>query len=307
LRREDSVGRMLGEMNHAEPLRRSILPPVPAVIMSVVSVQGGAAFAKGLFPAVGTAGTAGLRIGLSAIMLFVVFRPALGRLTRAQWSAVVPYGLVLGVMNLSFYMALDRIPLGLAVTLEFAGPLSLAVFGSRRGLDFLWVVLAGVGVALIAPWQRDAKAVDLTGVLLALVAGGLWAAYIVLGRRASKVLPAGESVATGMLFASLTILPFSFAGGLVQNLTPWLFAQGIAVALLSSAVPFTLEMMALRVLPARTFGILMSMEPAVAALCGLMFLHEQLTSTQWLALLFVSIASAGTTLTVRDPSPAVEA
>jgi len=294
-------------MNHAEPPHRSLVPPIPAVIISVVSVQGGAAFAKGLFPAVGTAGTAGLRIGLSALMLLAVFRPALGRLTRAQWSAVIPYGLVLGVMNLSFYAALGRIPLGLAVTLEFAGPLGLAVVGSRRFADWMWVGLAGVGVVLITPWQGNAQAVDPLGVLLALVAGGLWAAYIVIGRRASKVLPAGESVATGMLFAALVVLPFSFSGGLVENLTPMLFVQGLAVALLSSAVPFTLEMMALRVLPARTFGILMSMEPAVAALCGLMFLHEQLTPTQWLALLCVSAASAGTALTVRNLSPAVEA
>src|SRR5882672_4241262 len=160
-------------MTHAEPPRRSLVPPIPAVIISVVSVQGGAAFAKGLFPAVGTAGTAGLRIGLSAVMLLAVFRPALRRLTRAQWSVVIPYGLVLGVMNLSFYAALGRIPLGLAVTLEFAGPLGLAVLGSRRGLDFMWVGLAAVGVALITPWSGNAT-IDPLGVLLALVAGGLW-------------------------------------------------------------------------------------------------------------------------------------
>ncbi len=294
-------------MNRPEPSPRSLVPPIPAVIISIVSVQGGAAFAKGLFPAVGVAGTAGLRIGLSALLLLAVFRPALTRLTRAQASAVIPYGLVLGAMNLTFYAALGRIPLGLAVTLEFAGPLGLAVVGSRRLADFLWVVLAAIGVVLITPWQSNAATVDPLGVLLALVAGGLWAAYIVLGRRASTVMPAGQSVAVGLLFAALAILPFSFSGGLVQKLTPIIFAQGLAVALLSSAVPFTLEMMALRVLPARTFGILMSIEPAVAALCGLMFLHEQLTRTQWLALLCVSAASAGTTLTVRNPAPAVEA
>ena len=284
-----------------------MMPPVPAVIIAVVSVQGGAAFAKGLFPAVGVAGTAGLRIGLSALMLLAVFRPAFGRMTRSQWSAVIPYGLVLGAMNLSFYAALGRIPLGLAVTLEFAGPLGLAVVGSRRLADFLWVGLAAIGVVLITPWQGSAAKIDPLGVLLALIAGGFWAAYIVLGRRASTVLPAGKSVATGLMVASLAILPFSFGGGLVQNLTPALFAQGLAVALLSSAVPFTLEMMALRELPARIFGILMSMEPAVAALCGLIFLHERLTPTQWLALLCVSAASVGTTLTARNPSPAVEA
>jgi inner membrane transporter RhtA len=220
---------------------------------------------------------------------------------------VIPYGLVLGAMNLSFYAALDRIPLGLAVTLEFAGPLSLAAFGSRRALDFTWVILAALGVALITPWQQSVHTLDRVGVLLALVAGALWAAYIVLGRRASNVLPAGQSVAAGMLFAALTVLPFAFAGGVVHKLTAGLFVQGLAVALLSSAVPFTLEMMALRVLPERTFGILMSLEPAVAALCGLLFLHERLTPTQWVALALVSAASAGTTLTARNPSPPVEA
>ncbi len=277
------------------------------MLLAVVSVQGGAAFAKELFPALGAAGTAGMRIGLSALMLFVAFRPPLTRLTRAQWGAAIPYGVVLGAMNLSFYMALERIPLGLAVTLEFVGPLALAVFGSRRASDFLWVVLAAVGIALIAPWRESASALDLLGALLALLAGGFWAAYIVLGGRVSRVLPGGQSVATGMLFASLAVLPFSFAEGLAARLTPPLFAAGLAVALLSSAVPFTLEMMALRVLSSRTFGILMSLEPAAAALSGLVFLREQLTLTQWLALVFVSAASAGAALTARRVAPPVEA
>ena len=295
-------------MSEVPPVRPPwALPPIPAVLLAVVSVQGGAAFAKELFPALGAAGTAGMRIGLSALMLFAAFRPPLARLTRAQWAAAIPYGLVLGAMNLSFYMALERIPLGLAVTLEFVGPLGLAVFGSRRASDFLWVVLAAVGIALIAPWRGSASSLDLLGVLLALLAGGFWAAYIVLGGRVSRVLPGGQSVATGMLFASLAVLPFSFAEGLAARLTPPLFAAGLAVALLSSAVPFTLEMMALRVLSSRTFGILMSLEPAAAALSGLVFLREQLTLTQWIALVFVSAASAGAALTAHRVPPPVEA
>ncbi|WP_257463311.1 EamA family transporter [Archangium lipolyticum] len=284
-----------------------LLPPIPAVLLAVVSVQGGAAFAKELFPVLGPAGTAGLRIGLSALLLLAVFRPPLARLTGAQWGAVIPYGVVLGAMNLSFYWALQRIPLGLGVTLEFVGPLALAVFGSRRASDFLWVLLAAVGIALITPWRGGVGALDLLGVLLALVAGGFWAAYIVLGGRVSRVFQGAQGVATGMLFAALTVLPFSFAEGLAGRLTPPLFAAGLAVALLSSAVPFTLEMMALRVLPSRTFGILMSLEPAAAALSGLVFLHEQLTVTQWLALVFVSAASAGAALTARRVPPPVEA
>jgi inner membrane transporter RhtA len=289
-------------MNPPSSRGRAVLPPIPAVIVSIVSVQGGAAFAKELFPAIGTAGTAGLRIALSALMLLAVFRPAPGRLTSAQWRAVIPYGLVLGLMNLSFYAALDRIPLGLAVTLEFTGPLGLAVFGSRRRLDLLWALLAGVGVVLITPWSAREPVVDFTGALLALTAGGLWAAYIVFGRRASRVLPAGESVAMGMSIAALSVVPFVAGEDAPHRLTPVVLGEGLAVALLSSAVPYTLEMTALRVLPARVFGILMSLEPAAAALCGLLFLHEQLTPTQWLALLLVSTASAGTALTARPSS-----
>jgi len=283
------------------------LPPIPAVLLAVVSVQGGAAFAKELFPVLGSAGTAGMRIGLSTLLLFAVFRPPLTRFTRAQWVAVIPYGVVLGAMNLSFYKALERIPLGLAVTLEFVGPLAVAVFGSRRASDFLWVVLAAAGILLIAPWSGGVGAPDVLGVLLALFAGACWAAYIVLGGRVSRVLPGGRSVATGMLFGSLTVLPFSFAEGLASRLTPPLFAAALAVALLSSAVPYTLEMMALRVLSSRTFGILMSLEPAVAALAGLVFLREHLTVSQWLALAFVSAASAGAALTARRVAPPVEA
>jgi len=283
------------------------LPPIPAVLLAIVSVQGGAAFAKELFPALGSAGTAGMRIGLSALLLFAVFRPPLARITRAQWRAVIPYGVVLGAMNLSFYLALERIPLGLAVTLEFMGPLSLAVFGSRRVLDFVWVVLAAMGIALIAPWRGGVGALDPVGVLLALFAGACWAAYIVLGGRVSRVFPGGQSVATGMLIAAVTVLPFALSQGLAARVTPPLFAASLAVALLSSAVPYTLEMMALRVLSSRTFGILMSLEPAVAALAGLVFLREQLTVTQWLALVFVSAASAGAVLTSRRMPPPIEA
>ncbi|HLL02225.1 MAG TPA: DMT family transporter [Myxococcaceae bacterium] len=288
-------------------MSQKTLPPIPAVLLAIVSVQGGAAFAKELFPALGSAGTAGMRIGLSALLLFAVFRPPLARITRAQWRAVIPYGVVLGAMNLSFYLALERIPLGLAVTLEFMGPLSLAVFGSRRVLDFVWVVLAAMGIALIAPWRGGVGALDPVGVLLALFAGACWAAYIVLGGRVSRVFPGGQSVATGMLIAAVTVLPFALSQGLAARVTPPLFVASLAVALLSSAVPYTLEMMALRVLSSRTFGILMSLEPAVAALAGLVFLREQLTATQWLALVFVSAASAGAVLTSRRMPPPIEA
>ncbi|ATB30963.1 EamA family transporter [Melittangium boletus] len=294
---------------HEAPVDRSgwSLPPLPAVLLSIVSVQGGAALAKGLFPALGAAGTAGVRIALAALVLLVAFRPPLARFTRAQWAAVIPYGLALGAMNLSYYLAIARIPLGLGVTLEFVGPLVVAVAGSRRLLDFLWVLVAAVGIVLITPWSGGPGALDMIGVLLALFAGACWAAYIVLGGRLSRLLPEGQGVATGMVFATLVVLPVSLADGVAAKLTPALLAAGLGVALLSSALPYTLEMMALRVLPSRTFGILMSLEPAVATLMGFLFLHERLSPVQWLAVALVSAASAGSTLTARRVPPPIEA
>lgn len=283
--------------------RRFPLPPVPAVLLAILSVQGGAAIAKGLFPVVGAAGTASLRIGLSALMLLVAVRPRLGQLRGAQWQAVAPYGIALGAMNFLFYCALARVPLGLGVTLEFVGPLLVALAGSRRRLDVGWALLAGVGIALIAPWSGHG--IDGLGMLLALAAGACWAVYIVLGGRVSRVLPGNTAVAVGMLFATLAILPFGLASGQLSGLTPRLLGAGAALALLSSALPFTLEMQALRSLPTRTFSILMSLEPAAAAICGLLFLHERLTFSQWVAVGLVAIASAGATLTARQPAAAV--
>jgi inner membrane transporter RhtA len=276
---------------------RFTLPPVPAVLLAIISVQGGAAIAKGLFPVVGAAGTASLRIGLSALLLLVAVRPRIGQLRAAQWRAVVPYGVALGAMNFLFYCALARVPLGLGVTLEFVGPLLVALAGSRRWLDVLWAVLAGVGIALIAPW--GGHGIDVLGMLFALAAGGCWAVYIVLGGRVAEVLPGNTAVAVGMLFATLAVLPFGLADGHLLTLTPRLLALGGALALLSSALPFTLEMQALKSLPTRTFSILMSLEPAAAALCGWFFLGEHLTLGQWLAVALVMAASAGATLTVR--------
>ena len=276
---------------------RFALPPVPAVLLAIVSVQGGAAIAKRLFPVFGATGTAGIRIGLSAVMLMLLFRPPVRALRARQWQLVVAYGLVLAAMNLIFYRALERIPLGLAVTLEFLGPLTLAVAGSRRAVDFLWVVLAAAGIMLIAPWSG--RGVDPMGAIFAILAGAGWAAYIVLGGRVSRVLPSGPAVALGLSVAAVAVLPFSLADGGLAHLTPSLLVAGAAMAILSSALPFTLEMRALGAMPARTFSILMSLEPAVAAVCGLILLRERLTGTQWMAVALVIAASAGSTATAR--------
>jgi inner membrane transporter RhtA len=273
------------------------LPPVPAVLLSIISVQCGAAIAKTLFPAIGAAGTASLRIGISAIILLLAYRPNLKQITPNQWKIVVPYGLTLGAMNLVFYLAIERIPIGLAVTLEFMGPLLLAIIGSKRLIDYCWVLLAGLGIVLIAPWSNDK--VDLLGVFFALLAGALWAAYIILGGKISKIMHDGQAVATGMLFAAILILPFGFYENGLANLTPKFLGMGAALALLSSAIPFTLEMKALGQLPPRTFSILMSLEPAAAAICAFIFLQENLNFYEILAVVCVVIASAGSTLTSK--------
>lgn len=273
------------------------LPPVPAVLLSIISVQCGAAIAKGLFPEIGAAATASLRIGLSAIILLAAFRPNLTKLNAKQWKYVILYGLSLGAMNMVFYMAIERIPIGLGVTLEFVGPLLLAIFSSKKAIDFIWIVLAAIGIALIAPWASNG--LNLIGVLLALLAGGFWAAYIILGGRISKIMKGGEAVAVGMLFATLLILPFGIFSGGLNQLSPKLLGLGASLALLSSAIPFTLEINALKQLPARTFSILMSLEPAMAALAAFVFLQEYLSLTECIAVACVVIASAGSAITAK--------
>jgi inner membrane transporter RhtA len=282
-------------MNNKKSLN---IPAVPSVLLAILSVQGGAALAKGLFPVLGAESTTLIRVALSAVMLFAVNRTNLRKLTAQQWKAVIPYGVVLGAMNLTFYMAIKRVPLGLGVTLEFIGPLMVAVFGSRHAIDILWVLLAATGIVLIAPW--DTKSVDLLGVILSLLAGAFWAAYIILGARTSRVLDDGDAVTVGMLFATLVVFPFGIISSGMHQLTFTMLLKGTGLALLSSAIPFTLEMSALRKIPARTFSILLSLEPAVAALCGLLFLHEALSFYEWMAVALVVIASGGAALTSKN-------
>lgn len=273
------------------------IPPIPAVLLAIVSVQCGAAIAKGLFPVLGPSATASLRIGLSAVILLLAFRPNITQLSKKQWKYVILYGLSLGAMNMVFYMAIARIPIGLGVTLEFIGPLVVAIFGSKKIVDFLWVILAVAGIALITPWSNNG--LDPIGILFALLAAAFWAAYILLGGKISKIMDGGQAVSIGMVFATLLILPFGILNGGLANLNLHLFALGIALALLSSAIPFTLEMGALKQLPARTFSILMSLEPAVASLAAFVFLQERLSLKECLAVAFVVIASAGSSITAR--------
>ena len=273
------------------------IPPIPAVVIAIISVQCGAAIAKGLFPEIGAAATASLRIGLSAAILLIAFRPNLFKLNSKQWKYVILYGASLGMMNMVFYLAIARIPVGLGVTLEFVGPLILAIFGSRRIIDFIWVALSIIGIALIAPWTSNGLAIS--GVLLALLAGVFWATYIILGGRISKIMKGGEAVSLGMLVATIIILPFGFLSGGLSHLSSKLLGLGAALALLSSAIPFTLEIGALKQLPARTFSILMSLEPAMASLAAFAFLQEYLSVTECIAVACVVVASAGSSFTAK--------
>jgi len=267
------------------------VPPTALVLLGIVSVQVGAAWAKHLFAAVGPLGTVALRLFFAAAVLLVFWRPSL-RLPRKAWGVVAVYGLILGLMNLCFYLSLARIPLGIAVTVEFLGPLVVALAGSRRWLDAFWAVLAAGGVALLMEGRGN---LDLVGLLLALGAGTCWGLYILVSASLGRHTTEGNGLALGMVVAAMVVVPFGVADnpGLFQ---PWLLVAGLGVSLLSSVIPYSLELEALRKMPPRVFGILMSVEPALAALIGLVLLQESLQWTQWVAVVCVVVASAGATL-----------
>lgn len=279
-------------------MRRDVTLSLVALVAAMVSVQFGASLAKGLFPALGPEGTTICRCGLAALMLLALRRPWREPLSRPALVAVALYGASLGLMNLLFYLSIARIPLGVAVALEFTGPLSVALFASRRARDLAWVVLAAVGIALILPRSDSPRHLDPVGVSLALGAGACWALYIVLGQRAGKAVPGGAASALGMSVAALVVAPFGIARAGARLLDPSLWPLALAVAVFSSALPYSLEMHALRRLPARTFGVLMSLEPALAALAGLVVLRERLTVAQGAAIACIMAASLGSAASV---------
>jgi inner membrane transporter RhtA len=286
------------------PLARRLIPYL-ALFGGMITLACGTSFAKTLFPAVGAEGTSAYRVGLSALLLVAVWRPWRFRLTRADLGAVALYGVVLGAMNLSFYMALRTIPLGLAIAIEFIGPLTLALIHSRKPIHFVCIGFAVLGLALLLPLKAGAQvghgALDPVGMGLAAFAGLCWALYIVFGKRLSHI-HAGQSVALGMSVAAMVILPFGVAHAGAALLNPGLLLAGLAVAIFSSALPYSLEMVALRGIPERTFGVVLSAEPAVGALAGLIVLHEHLTGQQWLAIAAIVAASVGAILTTREPA-----
>ena len=291
------------------------MPPSVLVLTGVVSVQVGAGVAARLFALIPPAAVTGLRLWTAAAVMIVAgarpLRDNLAGLARRRaWrdaAVVAGVGLTLAVMNFSIYQAFARIPLGIAVTIEFLGPLAVAVASSRRLIDLLWVALAGVGVALLTGTGAPASGghrVGLVGLGFALLAAAAWAAYIVLSRATGRRFPGTSGLTIAMLVAAVVIIPAGVTAGGTALLRPGILAAGLAIGLLSSVIPYSLELEALRRVPARVFGIWMSLEPAVAALVGLVMLGETLAVTEWAAIVCVMIACAGAARgSVRSQAP----
>ncbi|MGM8652431.1 threonine/homoserine exporter RhtA [Enterobacter hormaechei subsp. xiangfangensis] len=286
------------------PRKSSVWMPVAVILIAMMSIQSGAWLAKSLFPLVGAPGVTALRIALGTLILVVIFKPWRLRFKKEQRLPLLFYGLALGGMNYMFYLSIQTIPLGIAVALEFTGPLAVALFSSRRPVDFIWVILAVLGLWFLLPLGQSVSQIDLTGAALALGAGACWAVYILTGQRAGEE-HGPATVALGSLIAAVIFVPIGMAQA-TDSIWQWsILPVGLAVAILSTALPYSLEMIALTRLPTRIFGTLMSMEPALAAISGMIFLGETLTLVQTLALCSIIAASMGSTLTMR-PEPKVQ-
>jgi len=294
------------------------VPPSALVLTGIISVQVGAGFAARLFTQIPPAAVTGLRLWTSAVLMAAAgarpLRKSLaGLVRRRSWpdaAVVVAFGLTLAVMNFSIYQAFARIPLGIAVTIEFLGPLAVAVASSRRLIDLLWVALAGTGVALLTRIGAPAGGshrINLVGLGFALLAGAAWAAYIILSRATGRRFPGASGLTIAMLVAAVVIIPVGVTAGRGALLRPGILAAGLGIGLLSSVIPYSLELEALRRVPARVFGIWMSLEPAVAALVGLIMLGQTLAASEWGAIVCVMIACAGAARGSTRPPQAPEA
>lgn len=292
-------------MPPSQPRLASTLLSIGVLLVAMASFQAGASIAKGLFAAVGAQGAAALRLAFGTAMLLAVFRPWRTRPSAAAWRPIIIYGISLGVMNLLFYTALSTVPLGLAVALEFSGPLAVAMMASRRPIDFLWIALAVGGLLLILrPTGAAGEALDPVGGACALGAGVCWALYIVFGQKAGGE-HGMQTTALGMIIAAVIVIPVGAIRAGSTLLSPHALLIGAGVGLLGTALPYALEMIALTRLPTRTFGTLMSLEPAVGALAGLIMLNQRLSPAQWLAIGAVVAASIGATATIRSKTPVV--
>lgn len=283
---------------------RPLLLPYAALIGAIVTLCVGTSLAKGLFPIVGAQGTSAHRVGFAALILMPVWRPWNHPISRADLGRVALYGAVMGMLNLSFYMAIRTVPLGVAVAIEFIGPLAVSVASSRKLIHFVWIGLAVLGLGLLLPIDPGARPLDPVGVGFACVAAVMWALYIILGKRTGH-LHAGRSVALGMVAAALIVVPIGVASAGTALFQPRLIALGLVAAVMSSAIPYSLEMIALRAIPKRSFGVMLSLEPAAGAVAGLVILREHLAATQWLAIAAIVAASVGTIMTT-PAEPMVE-
>ncbi len=281
----------------AQAAASTVLIPVLALLLGMISVQSGASIAKRMFPVAGPLGTVALRVGFGTLILCVALRPWRTRMPAASRLPIAVYGIALGVMNMCFYQALSRLPLGVAVALEFTGPLAVAILFSRRAIDFLWVLLAMTGLSLLLPvLHLHGRSIDPAGALYALAAGGCWAVYIISGQKAGSAHGA-QSVALGSLISAVLVLPIGVLSAPPTFFSASILLPGIAIGVLSTALPYLLDMVALTRLPTRTFGVLMSIEPAIGALTGLLFLAEKLSVPQWIAITLIILASIGVTAT----------
>lgn len=274
-----------------------VLPPWAMVIVAVVSVQMGAAFAKQLFDTAGTSGVVFIRTLLGAIMFYLLWRPRFWGHSRKAYRYILMYGVNIALMMLTFYAAIDRIPLGVAVAIAFAGPLGVAVLGSRRTQDFLWVLAAGGGILLLSPFTN--ASLDPVGIILAMLEAVLWACYILLSGRISRVLDGNTALTLSMGVAALVALPLGISGAAQVVTSPALIVLGLLVALLSSAIPFSLEFQALKTMPPRAFGLLVSLEPVMAALMGFVILHEMLGLREIIGVGLVTAAAVATARSAR--------
>lgn len=272
------------------------IPPSGMVLVGVLSVQAGAGLAKNLFAVLPPSAVVWLRLLTSAALLLVLARPAIRGRSRTDWLVVVAFGLALATMNFAIYESFARIPLGVAVTIEFLGPLTVAIAGSRRALDLLWATLAGAGVLLLG---RGGAELDLAGIGFALLAATAWACYILLSAATGRRFSGTSGLAIASVVGVLFLGPAAVAQGGTALLDPRLLLVGLLVGVLSSVLPYSLEMAALRRMPPRVFGILMSLQPAAAALVGMVLLAEFLSLVQWVAVACVITASAGSTRTQR--------
>ncbi len=265
--------------------------PIGLLLFSILSVQFGSALAKSLFGELGPWGVVSLRVSFSALFFFVVWRLKWNANIRKNIGPIIAFGLILAAMNSAFYAAIDRIPLGIAITLEFTGPLGLAVLKSQRWLDFFWAMLAIAGILLLAP--VNGFTIDLLGMGLALLAGIFWAIYILLAAKVGAQLSGIEGLAWALVVSTMVLLPIGIATTGSALLNPKLLGLGAGVALLSTAIPYSFEMTALRSLPIKVFSIMLSLEPMAGVVAGLLVLQEQLSARAIAACLLVSIAAAG--------------